>query len=460
MIKIFIHFLVIITTLLTTFYSLNNNSNHYGYDFIWILPLIYLIGYTFFYIILNQRMNIFIVLITPIMYIRYVLMSFLLSYTGYDAARSSLSPLESSYNLAVVLMSFEMIAIFVVVYFGLSKLKFSYKNFDIDSLKNTNVYILFIILTLLAFLTQPELWSRISFMIPNDRLLNQENLSSFASITYFSMNISRYLLLVIVTSKLSKLYSLSGSPVIIFINFFVAVLLSLIIFGHNRADFLIGFLAVLFFMQIIYKKKAYIYNAFFVLSSPIIVYFITKSRDSISSDNNLPFLENVTTNFQAYLGGIYNVAIAIETKEAFGIENMLLNLLYDIFRPFLGLNVLFQNSDLTLTNHLFNYRIYGSDHVSQIMPSVGHGYFYFGIILSPIFTIILLLLARFLIKQIIDKKNIDLVFFLLIPIFRLSLSPAQNISIMMNDLSSILVIFLPLYLFNRMLGTKYKKGVN
>lgn len=456
MIKFFIHLLILFTSLLSTIYCLYNN-NHYGYDYIWVLSLLYFIGYAIFYVLLNQKINIFVVMLSAVMYARYVLMSFLLVLTGYDVGRSLTPPLESSYNLAIILMSIEMIVIFMILYFGISKLEFSYKKFVIKPLKNMSIYMIFICVTVIAFLFQPQLWGSVNFLIPNEATLQEDNLSLIGSITYFSLNISRYLLIVLVTSKLSKLYLSSGSHVFMFINYLIVIFLSLIIFGNNRADFLIGFLAVLFFLQIVYKNKALIYNVFFITLSPLIIYFITKSRESISAENNLPFVESITNTLQAYLGGIYNVALAIETKLYFPDQSTLMDLLYDVFRPFLGLNIFFQNVDSNLTNHLFNYRIYGSDHVSQILPSVGQGYFYFGVIFSSFFTVILLLLARYLIKQIIEAKRMDLVLLFLIPIFRLSLIPAQNISIMMNDLSSILVIFVPLYLLNRIFTARKEK---
>lgn len=459
MIKILYKVIILMTTILVTFYTANFNT-HYGYDYIWVLPLLYFVGSSLIFFKNFNKENIFISIIMIVLYLRYVLLSFLLVFTGFNVERSNVPPLESSYNQAVVLMTIEGIAIFSVLIFVVSKVSFSWKNFNLISIKNYNIYFLFICFSIILFIIQPALWGKISFIVPQITGDNQET-SLIGSLTYFCLYVSKYLLIVLVTSKFYSLYIKSNSSIYIFFNYLFAVIFSLVIFGHNRADFLIAFFAVLFLLQMLYRKKAYIYNFFSVILAPVIIVIITQSRAAISADNNLPFLESMTSMLNAYLGGIYNVAIAIETKEYFGEFINLQNIIYDVFRSFLGLNIFIKNMDAELTNHLFNYRIYGSGHVSQILPSVGQGYFYFGYILSPLFTILLILLAVYLMKKAIELKSIDLVLFLLIPIFRLTLSPVQNISIMMNDLSSILVIFLPLYFISNILfRSKNKTSYN
>ena len=61
-------------------------------------------------------------------------------------------------------------------------------------------------------------------------------------------------------------------------------------------------------------------------------------------------------------------------------------------------------------------------------------------------------------RKAIEVKSMEVVLLFLIPIFRLTLAPVQNISILINDLSSILVLFLPLYLFNRVIKQSKKGG--
>lgn len=429
-------------------------ASHYGYKTLWIVPIIYSLNYIFYFLILQQKVNVIVIIINIVMFIRYIILTYLLITTNIDLSRSMYSPSEDSYRLAVLLMSYEMIVIFLLNYLWISKLNFTAEKFTVKLIENKFVYILFIIFSIILFLLQPSLWDRVSFIIPTDKATLNDNLSTISSITYFALNIARFILIALITSWMYRSYLKKENSKYIFWNYMLVALLCLIIFGNNRADFIIPFLATLFLLQIVYKKKGTLYSIISLLLASIMIFIITQSRQSTSVESNLPFMESLTVTIQSYFGGIFNVATAIEIRYFYDNYINASNFFYDLIRPFLGLNFIVNQSDSILVSHLFNYLMNGREHVSQILPSIGHGYFYFGFFLAPIFSIFLILLGRLMIKIIQKINSIDLILFMLILLMRITISFNQNITIFINELSSILMIFIPIYILNKFIKLK------
>ncbi|WP_460322886.1 hypothetical protein [Alkalibacterium psychrotolerans] len=195
----------------------------------------------------------------------------------------------------------------------------------------------------------------------------------------------------------------------------------------------------------LYPKYSKLVLTVLLLGLVIIIPAITQARNmnSLVGDDNT--LVNLSSMIQQYLGSPYNIAIAIEAAELFPSNRNIINLIYDIVRPILGLNVLVANLPLQLSTVYFNTRMYLREgHVVQILPMVGQSLFYFGILLSPLLSLIFIKLGDLLTKILDNSNRLELIYFLSITSTRLAFSLGQNATIQMNDLS--FTLFVPIIL--------------
>lgn len=108
----------------------------------------------------------------------------------------------------------------------------------------------------------------------------------------------------------------------------------------------------------------------------------------------------------AYLYGVNTVS----SNVAYGnIANLnITNLLYDIVRSIFGFSFLVKG-DMDLTSEMYNMYIYsGEQKTGLLLSSVGYGYAYFGFVLSPLFTIINIILMILLETKMRLCKSIEM----------------------------------------------------
>lgn len=104
--------------------------------------------------------------------------------------------------------------------------------------------------------------------------------------------------------------------------------------------------------------------------------------------------ENLNKVLSAYFGGVQNVAASIYTVDhfdGFGIKNILPDIVNQI--PLFGSKLKSMLHLGNTTNHLFNHSLTGGASLGQIIPALGQGYSYFGVVLSPIVPLIAAALA-------------------------------------------------------------------
>ncbi|WP_220452669.1 hypothetical protein [Staphylococcus cohnii] len=207
-------------------------------------------------------------------------------------------------------------------------------------------------------------------------------------------------------------------------------------------DAMLPIITSLLLLNYLYGKKMFVFNGIMVLFSIAAIYSISILRGSfeysITNDKNAL----ITDYLQIYFGGIYNIALSIEAS-SFN-NNEFLVFFYDLVRPFLGLNLLWRSDEIQMSSTIFNIRIFGTDeHTTQIIPLLGQFYMpfgYLGVVIAPL---LISLLLRFFLTRLYKSYIIDSV--ILIPILiRLCFSYFQNISIFINEMSSLLIIFLGL----------------
>src|SRR5699024_1560923 len=265
------------------------------------------------------------------------------------------------------------------------------------------------------------------------------------------LTLSRYLLYFVIVKFIIKFIQPKHFFLSIILVSIVTILNALIFFGTNRADFIFTFIVSLIILVYLYGKYGIALNLVFISLLPFVINGISSYRRQGTVTDGEGAMVVLTDKLQIYLGGIYNVAISLDLPERTG--NILL-LLADIFRSAIGPNIFLKNLDFITSSQLFNYRIFSVSQVSQIIPMIGQSQLYFGFFLSPLLGMIFITLAVFFTKIIIKSNRFDLVFIFMLTSGRLGFVMAQNGSILLNDLTSLIPLFLILYYLNNKIVVK------
>lgn len=451
--EILTRILVFIVAIISSFY-IAYNVNHPGYDLLFLLPLTYGCVFTFFISpILFKKSNMFIAVFTAVSFTRYVILPVLIVFSGWYGGRSVVPPLPSSFDLALKLMIYELIVVSIVIYFLFRKLKIYKKpqiqNSEVKLPENMFFYIVFVIFSLVLLGITPEAIRTFAFIIPSESMIDFGEGSTLVTITTYCLITSKYIVFLLLISFLYKKYLSSKDKIYIWLSFLVVFLNISIIFGDNRSDFIITSIVSIILFYKLYPKQSKVPIIFIIFVMVFMTGYITSHRNTVTYTRGEDPILDLTDTLQIYLGGPYNVAIATEVAELNADARTLSNLIYDLLRPAIGFNVIFKKLDgFEFSNYLFNYRIFYSDHVSQIMPMIGQGYFYFGFIFSHLFIIGFIIFVYFLIKILQKQNRLELIFFLSIPITRMGFAMGQNAGILINDTSFFLLLNLIVYYLN------------
>ena len=419
------------------------NNVHYGYDNVFLLPFLYGV----FAVIMSWSgsKKIVINLIYFLYFLRFVVLNFMVVYTGWYSGRAHIPPAESSFDMAITLMGVEFILINIFYYLFL-------KNVDINlyrtklNLKFKHpsrefVYRLFIVFTILV---SPLVFHELSFLgLGVDENVGESN--QLQNLIFFCVYISKYLLIGFALQYFYRQYEGSRNGLYIFISVIFVLAVNSIFIGVNRMDVILPFVASFLVLNYLYRRKMIIYNfisVFFLLTS---MYLISQIRGTFEYRIVEDTAAFITDNLQVYLGGVYNVALSMELDK-FSDQNPILTFLYDLVRPFLGLNLLWRSDTLETSTVLFNERIFGEGHVSQIIPLVGQFHYAFSFV-GSLFSVILFTATLYILLKYLRGTYLFTALIIIVIMLRMLITPFQNISIFLNEFSSIILIFVSLNIY-------------
>ena len=460
--KFLIDLIVTFSSIFCFIFVYTNNSDS-GYKLMFLFPILFLFCFFLVYRkIIYKKFRIFLSSYTLISYFRYVLMPFFVVSSGYYGGRSAVTPSTDSFILASILMLYELIfvtiviAIFEIIYKKNGEERKYEKNIILPSKKI--VYILFVVLTIGLTILFPQALNMFSFIVPKMSGLDYlKSLPTNLAIVTYTLFTSKFLIFILLMSFLYKKFKLHNSRYYRVLALIVTIFNICIFYGLNRSDLLIPACASIYIYMKLFKDKnvlKYIVIGLVVIS---IISAMGESRNIYKISNDK--MVNAADMMQSYLGGVYNVAISIETKDYFPGVSSITRVFFDTFRPFIGFNILLKNSNISNTNAFFNRRIYFNDHTAQIVPMIGHGYIHFGIIFAPILEIFVIWLAYFLEKEIIKTSRIELLYLFSICLIRMGFFMGQNIGNIANELSMNLVLFLIIYFINNKISLRRLKNV-
>lgn len=424
-------------------------NTHSGYNYLFLHPLIYSIS---FFTILYKCLYIkpfrpFLFVFTLIGFLRYVLLPVFIVISGHYSGRSPAEPLDSSYQNAILLMSWELIACTFFIIFLENRQRFYIRNFNVEFIKNKNnyIYFLFIFCAFGLLLVNPKALLYINFITPS--ILESDIQADFVTnLTVYFFLIAKVILVLIILEKCKKINNTYTYVIAI-----VAITVNIMVFwGTNKSDILIAGLASVLVFHRIYGDKSIKMLLVLGILTLSIMSFVNSERNPQTISGGTDEWVDRTDKVQIYTGGVYNVAIALETKDYYPESTELEVLVFDIFRPMIGPNILLKDKVQNYSNIYFNDRIWTNvDRRSQIIPMVGQANLFLGYIFAPLFSMVFIFIAYKLERIYLFTKNIEVYYFVSLGLIRLGFIFGQNTMNMINDLSMNLFLFYIIYLANK-----------
>lgn len=469
------HIFLVVSSIVSLFYVAILNTNS-GYSYLFLLPLSYCVLYLCAVkpLLFRAETSLFLYMTTVVFYLRYVVYPFFVVYSGnYVDGRTISLPTASVFQEAIFLMTYEfLISVLVICWLERRYQKKSpnlHQEITLRPLFNYPIYLLSIVLLLIALLidrswvniiTSPGmLFSDANFDLDSTDRTFGLRASIMGNLFYTARNLIFVAGVMYASRRRFVQKRLKNSSYYILLILLFAMI-SLFQFGLNRMKIAVVVCCGAYFVcqlvrPFVSTLRQFLMSMIGVLIIPIIAFMAVTELRNYYVDPNSTRAEKTAESLQAYLGGVHNVAIAIDLEHKN--PNIFTGkmLLYDFLRPTIGIGLLVKDWDVQYSNQLFNRRIYLSDHMAQIIPMIGQGYLYGGFLFAPFLGILFVSMAYvFLIVG--RKYNISpfFSFYLYLCIFRLALFPGQNSMNMMNYISFNLLIVIVLEMLNNSISRK------
>lgn len=435
-----------------------------GYELLACLPLLYLFSASFVLIpsIFNE-FKVFNLVLTVLSFLRYVFLPFLIVYAEYYTGRSPVPPIARYYDLALKLMLYELVVLtFIIVcldeFRRRRQMKQPNQTIELKRSSSVFVYIVFSVIATMGVLITPGALSSVSFLIPSDRVVGVLKTSALSSIlALYLFMIAKQLVALMLTWVCYKKYQATQHKKYVWLAVSVMFLNIGIFAGTNRSDIVICMISTLYLLNKLFPQDFKKIALLIVLSVGGIVALIATVRQIASVSGDTSKLVDFTDTMQVYLGGPYNIAMALEMKKMFPEAGHWSVLLYDIFRPMIGINIFIKNLPIDYSVLYYNQRYFFSDKVTQILPMIGQGNLYFGYIGAPLIMTVFMSIAYYLQGLMERSRNLELCYFLTLATARMGFLLGQNSMNMVNDMSYNLFLFLFIYIINKKII--YKKDV-
>lgn len=418
-----------------------------GYEYLFLLPLIYLITFLLFIrpIIKNIGLSFFLATFSIVAFFRYSILSFLIYKSKWYYGVSNYSPSNEQFSNAIIFMCYEVIIYSLAIFIFHKLLIKSQTTGSVVFSKNNFIYFLFIFITIIIVILNPSSLKYFSFISINENFESVDTLGSFALVAVVFLSVSRILIYFIIM----KFLVLKIKPTNYILSFVmvasISVINSMIFVGTNRASFILNFVATIIILIYLYKKTAITFSFIMAAILPPLLGSLLSFRQTTTITQGANKLVDLTDTLQVYLGGVYNVAMSLDITSP---NNNPLYLIIDIMRSAIGPNILLKNMNFVNSVHLFNERIFQSNLVSQILPMIGQGKLYLGYIFAPLLGVLFIFIATYFTKIIVEKRRFELIFVFTLITGRLGFVMAQNGNIFLNELTFYLPLFLLVYYIN------------
>lgn len=442
-----------------TFFSflyvgLYNDNSHYEYLF--CIPLFYFFISNLFLIPqINLKSSIFYIILNIVIFFRYVVLPFMIVYSGYYDGRSPVPPQTHTFNFAFYLIIYELIIVGIAASWLEKKYQRTQKISQPSKLEMKNggniIFLLFIFFIAIYLFVDRNWLLGVNFF--HAKPIEVE-IGGDILISSYLLLLAKQILFVLLVYKCSQKYRETNQTRYLFTSLLLLFLNIGIFIGTNRSDVLVPAIVSILLLSKLLPPKIIKYSMVLVIIGvSVLIIQITDTRQFASISNNESQLVDRTDLLQTYLGGPYNVAIAIETKEEFPEVSNPEVFFFDIIRPMIGVNFVVKDMDIKYSNIYFNKRLFKAERRSQILPMIGQGYIFFGGIFAPILSLLVIILAYFFMKVSMNYSNPLLFYFFTLCIARMAFFMGQNTMNMINDISFNLFLFLILFYLNKRFQT-------
>ncbi len=428
------------------------------YEYIYIIPFLYGTCNLIF-IQIYKRVSLFKYLYLGLLFIRYFINPLLLYVEGFP---DNLYYLSFSYQTIVkqaFVMNYEMFIMFFIVWIIERKItidKLSHKKIEYDFYDNKNfgklnfLVCIIVIFTIGLFCAYPDLLKNYRFIFDSNPqttiYLNREIIQTSvpSGLRWLGYTLGETVRYVIVQRILLHIFRQSkNNPrnVHIAASLFIVFVNSLVATSRNMVGII---MSLIFFTQIvkIYPKSKRLLKKLMLLSFVLVIIFIGyyfKLTMSYKSFANI---------LESYTGSTYEVYQSLRAFEM--VDYKLFERLYTLI---IGDTLGFINiistfiSKLGIINStaIYNSYLYGNGPIGgHIVPMVSQASFYFGMIFSPLFSVISILLMYKMEKRINKARSNYIVDMFLGIVF--SVAPIMyNYSIILVLLST---VALPVYIMS------------
>ncbi|MBC2369286.1 hypothetical protein HBP99_11610 [Listeria booriae] len=422
-----------------------------GYEWLSLLPVAFAASYALVLApSLKQELRVFNLVLTLMQFLRFVIMPMFLVYANYYGGRSPVAPLPETIQNATLLMVYELAILSLTIFILDQRIKRKPKRVQAKLTKRpqNGIYFLLFAVSIVSLLAFPSVIRKIGFFMPGAGG-STESASLLTAMVGFLFMVAKQLFFLIVIWYCHQKYETTGKNRFVWFAA-LAVFVNIGIFmGTNRADIVITAIAsILIFRQLFPHFFKHLFFGVCLIIPTMLSAIATFRKISSISDGGSKLID-YTDKLQVYLAGPYNVAIALETKHLFPEAGNLGVFFYDIFRPMIGIGSFIADWPIKYSSLYFNERYFFSDHMTQIIPMVGQGNLFFGPIFAPILGAAVICFAYYLHSKKLQSQNIEIYYILTLACARLGLMAGQNLTILINDLSFNLSLFLIVYWLNK-----------
>lgn len=429
-----------------------------GYKYTIYIPIIFVLFFSIFiWKPLFKYKTPYIITFSIVLFLKYYIYPLSVIINGTYDGMAVTPPSVENLQFSSFLMVYELFFISIVFNIFSNVFLKDSKRKCIKINSNNVFYIIIFIFSLILILLIPSARKGINFFLDVERSFDN-NLSPLILLIRHLFVISKYFLFFYITSKLYNKKIFKNELISYLIIVICALFLMSIHVGLNRKNIISDAFAFLVIILVIFPKRKRLTISIITLFSSLLFISFTIVKA------NLTDVINYVSNFfslahlQPYLLGEYNIAIAIEAKEFFVNEIGIKNLFMDIFRPIIGIGEFLKESNILRSSEMFSIRFsYGSSYRDdQIIPLIGQGYLYFGFLLSPIFSIVWVILGLLCDKIFIKSSRLEYIF--LSSYFAINIAQAisLNNSILINIISLRVVIIIPILLINKIFNEREK----
>lgn len=434
------------------------NTDEPGFEFVFTLPIVFLLCYLFLREFVEFNTNVlFFPFFIGVSFLRYVVGPFLLCFSGVFFGENIAYHLSvESIRISIFLMNYELVICSIVLCFLFNKNK---KICKVESnqilLPQTYFfYMFFVVVTLLFVLVNPESLMFFSIAVWGMNGIDPSSFSTLAQITIMLMICSKFILFWVILCKIKERYDVSNFPLAWeILGFVVTCFFGSVYYGINRAQFLFSLITSFLIFILLFPRTKKIVVVFATILGIFICSYMTEQRnyfDAYSYEKGARAkILNASQTIASYFGGVGNVAVGVDMSSVYAADATFTQLMKDVLLPIVGLNKIVVFDNRMTSNNLFNYVFFNSKtNTSQILPSIAHGYFFFGPVFCILLDVIQLMFVFLLMKILAKTRRMELLFLVNVVLCRFSLMFGQNITQQINGIAMQMVLPLVVFFIN------------